>query len=105
MATVDVSSENIEETIGEGLSILYFTADWCPPCQQFRPIYSEISEDYPTVAFGKVDVDEAADLAAQYGVRSIPTLVAHRDGVPIFRRTGAPGLPQFKALVDEVVAA
>lgn len=100
MATVEVSSANQEQLISEGLSILYFTADWCPPCQQLRPLYEEMSEAFPEISFGKVDVDANRDLAARYGIRSIPTLVAHRDGEPVLRSTGGMSHPELRGFIE-----
>jgi len=102
MATVAVSLENRNEVVEDGVSILYFTADWCGPCQQFRPVYDQISEEFPEIAFGKVDIDAQRELADAYGIRSIPTLVAHRDGVPVSKQKGAMGAAQLRELVTEL---
>lgn len=101
MATVDVTAENREELLKEGVGILYFTADWCPPCQQFRPIYKDVSDELAPIPFGKVDVDENQDLAALYGIRSIPTIVAHRDGEPVLRHIGVLSAPDLKDFVRQ----
>ena len=101
MATVDVSLENRDELVKDGLSVIYFTADWCGPCQNFRPIYSQVSDEHSEISFGKVDVDANQELAALYGVRSIPTIVAHRDGEPVLRHTGGLSLPEFRDFVDQ----
>ena len=52
--------------------ILYFSASWCGPCQNFKPIMESISQSIPTVI---VDIDSRPDLVSQYGIRSVPTLV------------------------------
>lgn len=104
MATVAVTSESRDEAISEGVSILYFTADWCPPCQQFRPIYDEVSDEFPEITFGKVDVDAEPQLSADYGVRSIPTLVIHRDGKAISRHRGALSGREFRDVLEKAKA-
>lgn len=99
MATVEVTAENREEILKSGAAILYFTADWCPPCQMLRPIYDEVSGEFPEVVFGKVDVDQNKDLARAYGVQSIPTLIAHRQGDQLFRERGAKDIHQLRDFV------
>lgn len=102
MATVAVSLENRNDVVEDGVSVLYFTAAWCGPCRQFGPVVDQISEEFPEITFGKVDIDAHKELAEAYGIRSIPTLVAHRDGVPISKQKGAMGAPQLRALVTEL---
>jgi thioredoxin 1 len=57
--------------------ILYFSAPWCGPCQQFAPIMEQIGQ---TVPVEKINVDEQSDLAATYGVRNVPTVLILKDG-------------------------
>ena len=56
-------------------SILYFTATWCPPCKTISPIYDKMSDEFPSVAFGKVDVDDNADAAIDFEISAVPTFV------------------------------
>lgn len=56
-------------------SVLYFTASWCQPCRNIKPVYEKLSEKYPDVAFGKVDVDENSDAALDFEVSAVPTFV------------------------------
>eukprot|EP00580_Thalassiosira_gravida_P000525 CAMPEP_0201605824 /NCGR_PEP_ID=MMETSP0492-20130828/5506_1 /ASSEMBLY_ACC=CAM_ASM_000837 /TAXON_ID=420259 /ORGANISM="Thalassiosira gravida, Strain GMp14c1" /LENGTH=145 /DNA_ID=CAMNT_0048070143 /DNA_START=22 /DNA_END=459 /DNA_ORIENTATION=- len=56
-------------------SVLYFTASWCPPCKMISPIYTKLSEKYPDVSFGKVDVDDNSDAAVEFQVSAVPTFV------------------------------
>ncbi|MEF8777328.1 MAG: thioredoxin family protein [Natronomonas sp.] len=59
-----------------------FYADWCGPCKTQDPILDELAEDYPDVEFEKVDVDEEQDVANEYQVRSLPTLIVeNEDGI------------------------
>jgi thioredoxin 1 len=60
--------------------LLDFYADWCGPCQKQDPILEELDEEYDDVEFVKIDVDEEQDVANQYQVRSLPTVVIERDG-------------------------
>jgi thioredoxin-like negative regulator of GroEL len=79
-----------------------FTADWCRPCQVLAPIYARIADDNPELVFATVDVDTEPELAARFEVRSVPTLVALRRGVVVFRRPGLLSRGVLQALVDRV---
>ncbi len=111
MATVNLTEETFEQTIDDNDIVLVdFWAEWCGPCKTFGPIYEEASEQHDDVVFGKVDTESHPQLAASFGIRSIPTLMAFRDNVLIFNQAGAlPGaaledlIGQIKALdMDEV---
>ncbi|OFT93029.1 thioredoxin [Brevibacterium sp. HMSC24B04] len=111
MATIDLTAEKFEETVlTDGIVLLDFWASWCGPCRQFAPVYDKASEKHTDVTFAKVNTEEEQQLAAQAGITSIPTLMAFRDGVLVFRQAGAlPGsalddlIGQIKDLdMDEV---
>ena len=91
------TTENHDKTVEDGIVLIDFWAGWCVPCQRFSPIYEEASEKHEDVTFAKVDTEDQQDLAMRYGVTSIPTLVAYREGIPVFSQAGA--LPQ-SALED-----
>lgn len=77
MAVVTLSDESVVEKFRmiNSKSILYFTATWCPPCKAIGPVYEEMSEKYPHIAFGKVDVDDNSDAALDFEVSAVPTFV------------------------------
>eukprot|EP00532_Pseudo-nitzschia_australis_P008858 CAMPEP_0168177370 /NCGR_PEP_ID=MMETSP0139_2-20121125/8408_1 /TAXON_ID=44445 /ORGANISM="Pseudo-nitzschia australis, Strain 10249 10 AB" /LENGTH=146 /DNA_ID=CAMNT_0008096397 /DNA_START=336 /DNA_END=776 /DNA_ORIENTATION=+ len=56
-------------------SVLYFTAQWCPPCKAIKPFYEELSDKYTDVAFGKIDIDDNQDAAMEYKISSVPTFI------------------------------
>lgn len=64
----------------KGQTIAEFSGTWCQPCQTIKPIIEEISNENPTLQFGVVDVDESFEIAAQYGVKSIPTFLVFQNG-------------------------
>ena len=100
MATVTLTQDNFEQTVsGDGIVLVDFWATWCGPCRQFGPIFEEASEKYPDVVFGKIDTDDQQQLAMAAQITSIPTLMAFRDGVAVFRQSGA--LP-LSALEDPI---
>ena len=68
-------------------SIKYFTATWCGPCQRFKPIMQEVANEGHAVQF--IDIDSQEDLARQYNVRSVPTVVIEQNGSEVNRLIGA----------------
>jgi thioredoxin len=111
MATVELTEKTFESTVLEGDIVLVdFWAAWCGPCQAFGPVFEGSSEKHPDITFAKVDTDAEQALSAALNIRSIPTLMAFRDGIGVFAQAGAlPGhvledlIGQIRALdMDEV---
>ena len=88
MPTTEVTEKNFEETIEKGLVLLDWWAEWCGPCRRFAPIYEQASTRHPDVVFGKVDTEAQPGLAGEFGIRSIPTLMAFREGILLFAQPG-----------------
>ena len=101
MSTIELTTENFNETVNSDKIVLVdFWATWCGPCRQFGPIFESVSEKHPDIVFGKVDTDAQQELAASAQISSIPTLMIFREGVLIFRNSGAiPG-----AAIDDLVS-
>ncbi len=101
MKPIEITEENFEEYVGkEGIVALDFWADWCGPCKAFAPVFEQAAARYPDMTWAKVNTDEQQELAAGFGIRSIPTLMLFRDGILVHLQPGM--LPA--AALDEVVA-
>lgn len=102
MATLELTEQNFEETImADGITFVDFWAAWCGPCRAFAPIFEKASEAHPEMRFGKIDTEAEMGIAAAAQITSIPTLMAFRDGILVFRQAGALPAKAF----DELIAA
>jgi len=104
MATQALTAANFEETAKDGIVLVDFWADWCGPCKRFAPIFESTSEKHPDIVFGKVDTEAEQDLAAQFEIRSIPTIMAIRDGVIVFAQPGLLPESSLESLIEQVRA-
>lgn len=90
MATVNLTHETFESTVTDNQLVLVdFWAAYCRPCQAFAPIYEKSARTHPDVVHAKVDTQAERELAAAAGIRSIPTIMAFRDGVLVYSQAGA----------------
>ncbi len=90
MSVIKVNKDNFDQVKASRQTVLLdFYADWCGPCRMVSPLIDEIAEEREDVAVGKINVDDDPELAAQFGVFSIPTLVVLKDGEVAQQATGA----------------
>ena len=105
MATTELTAQNFEKTVlDNGTVFVDFWADWCGPCQRFGPIYEDVSEQHDDIVFAKVDTEAEQALASAINITSIPTLMAFRDGILVFRQAGALPKESLQSLISQVGA-
>ena len=91
MSAVNIDLNNFREEVllSDKPVLLDFWAPWCGPCRMVVPLVEAIAEERPDVKVGKVNIDEQFELAREFGVMSIPTLVVMKDGKIVRQSTGA----------------
>ena len=101
MSAIKINKQNLEELKkSEKPLLLDFYADWCGPCRMVSPIIDEIAGERDDIAVGKINVDAEQQLAAEFEVFSIPTLVVIKNGEVVSRASGARPKAQILAMID-----
>ena len=101
MSVQNINNQNFESIKNQDKPVLLdFYAAWCGPCRMLSPIIDEIGEERDDILVGKINVDENPDLASEYGVFSIPTLVVLKNGVEVNRASGARPKAQVLAMLE-----
>ena len=98
MSVLTITQNNFENEVlkSDKPVLLDFWASWCGPCRMLSPVVDEIAEENPQIKVGKINVDEEGDLAASFGVMSIPTLVVIKNGQVVNQSVGV--VPKQKIL-------
>ena len=100
MSAIRLNENNFDQVRNnEGLALLDFYADWCGPCRMVLPLVDEIASERDDLFVGKINVNENPDLAREFGIMSIPTLIVMKDGEIINRASGARNKAQILDLV------
>jgi len=98
---MELTSSNFDETIKNGVVLIDFWAPWCGPCLMQTPILEKIAEALgEKVTIAKVNVDEAQDIAANYGIQSIPTLILFKDGSVVQKMIGVQNESSLTSMIE-----
>ncbi|GAA3601708.1 thioredoxin [Secundilactobacillus similis] len=105
MATT-ITKDNLATETQDGLVLVDFWASWCAPCKMMDPVLEQLEDDYgDRIKFGKLNVEDNQDLAMNYKVMSIPSLVLFRDGKAVEKVTGLYPKEKLAAYLDRKLAA
>ena len=106
MAVVHITNETFEKEVmqAEGKVLVDFWASWCGPCKMFGPIFEDVANQQEGVVFAKLNVDEQEDLARQYKVMSIPTVIVFQKGQPVRKSVGVLSAAELKELIQAAKA-
>ncbi len=100
MAAMIFTAQNFSEATSKGYALIDFWAPWCPSCRRIGPAFDKIAQEYgDQMTIGKLNTDEASELAQKYGVQSIPTLILFRNGEPVSQLVG----PDSKAGIENFI--
>jgi len=94
------SIAKFDNQIASGTVILDFFASWCGPCQNFGPVFTSAAKKHTNILFIKINIDNYPKITKQFGVRSIPTIIALKDGKRIKSKTGFMNAAQFDAWIN-----
>lgn len=99
-----LDSSTFKAAVASGVTLVDFWAEWCGPCRMIAPALDELAKEFEgKAAVAKVNVDEASDLAQEYGVSSIPTLVLMKDGAEVKRFVGVTPKPTLAGAINAVL--
>ncbi|MEE1296267.1 MAG: thioredoxin family protein [Bifidobacterium sp.] len=102
MAVQEITNDTFEQAVKDHkLSLFDFHATWCGPCRAFGPIFEKASKQNPDIFFGKIDIDQNQELAAQANVQAVPTLMIVKDGHIVYQEAGALRAADLDDLIDQ----
>ena len=102
---LEITDNNFKEILAEGKPVVIdFWAPWCGPCKMVGPIIEELAGEYECKALiGKCDVDENGDVAAEYGIRNIPTVLLFKNGELVDKQVGSAPKPTYAAKIEALL--
>ena len=102
---LEITDSNFQEILAEGKpGVMDFWAPWCGPCKMVGPIIDELATEYEgKVIIGKCDVDENGDVAAEYGIRNIPTVLFFKNGELVDKQVGSAQKSAYMAKIEAIL--
>ena len=101
---VELTQENFDATINEGVSMVDFWAPWCGPCRMIAPVIEQLAEEFDGKAtICKVNTDEEQEIAVKYGIRSIPAILFFKDGEMVDQMVGAASKEAFAEKINAIL--
>ena len=102
---LEITDSNFQEIMAEGKPVVMdFWAPWCGPCKMVGPIIDELATEYEgKVIIGKCDVDENGDVAAEYGIRNIPTVLFFKNGELVDKQVGSAPKSAYVAKIEAIL--
>ena len=102
---LEITDSNFQEILAEGKPVVMdFWAPWCGPCEMVGPIIDELATEYEgKVIIGKCDVDENGDVAAEYGIRNIPTVLFFKNGELVDKQVGSAPKSAYVAKIEAIL--
>ncbi len=99
--TIQLTAKDFETSIQSGLALVDFYADWCMPCRMLAPTIAAVAEDFEGKAkVCKLNIDEAQEIAAKYGIMNIPTVILFKDGKPVNQKVGMGNKSQYEEMIN-----
>lgn len=95
------NESNFQDMTSQGLVLVDFFATWCGPCKMLGPVLEDMASDRDSIDIVKVDIDESMNLARQYGIMSVPTLVLFKDGQVVAQTSGFQPKESIQQFIDD----
>ncbi|NLT12296.1 MAG: thioredoxin [Clostridiaceae bacterium] len=99
--TIQLTANDFENTIQSGLSLVDFYADWCMPCRMLAPTIAAVADEFEGKAkVCKINIDDAQEIAAKYGIMNIPTVILFKDGKQVDQKVGMGNKSQYEEMIN-----
>ena len=104
MPLLNLTNSNFDEAVDSHAIVIFdFWAPWCQPCKGFAPVFEAAAAKYPDILFAKVNTDDEPELARQFEVRSIPTIVSAKNGEIVHAKIGTQTPDKLEAMIEELL--